>query len=401
MSPLIKAMSGPWRGDISEHNVSSLSPLDRWRAEVEQRAAARTYATEEEKQQNAATNREALLGALPVVGNLMAARDAGASAGEAVRAFGRGEGRQGLINSMLAALSGFGAITGLPTSRAAGQTAEAARDSAAVFLPAQPSKMSDLAMAMREEGEPVEKIFRATKAQRFFGPEGRLRSEVIDKGVPADTSRFAPGDVAPLTEVFPHHALYGQAPELRRFGVEFSGTPKPGQQGTARTRNADTFELSAGMPEDWNRAQLAKLLQYKVAESAGFSDAFTHNPASMMDDYRRAFRQVDPIIRAPEPGENLAAAMRWRERTLPQAQALHDAMTSRAENYVFGRMANKVAGNMEGRIVRERSSPTHPNNPPFPQTRFQAAIPIPQRYMTREEVGRFLDNWAKYGSGAE
>lgn len=104
-----------------------MSPIDRLKLRL---SLANQPVSPEQKAANLSQTREDALSVLPVIGNAMSARDAYTGAGEAYDAFGRGDYQQGGISGLLAAMSGLGAVTGLPFGKAAASVAKQAPDMA-------------------------------------------------------------------------------------------------------------------------------------------------------------------------------------------------------------------------------------------------------------------------------
>lgn len=107
-----------------------------------------------------------LLGAMPVIGNMLSASDAidtGAATANAVKA---GDWKQTAIQGGLTALNALGAVSGLPWGKTAGEAAKAGKDSANMFLPptAKGTDTTKLkqALEMEIEGKSPEYIWRET-----------------------------------------------------------------------------------------------------------------------------------------------------------------------------------------------------------------------------------------------
>lgn len=381
--------------DISEHDTSAMSPVDRLRLEAELADANGDYLTEDEKAQNARTNAEAAFSAVPIIGNILSARDAYQGAENAWTAFGEGNLRAGLMQSALAALAGVGAVTGLPTSKAAGGAARGASSRANVFMPAPSSKKVDLAYKMRDEGATNRKIAQETRVH--FGTEGKPRLESDDYNVPVNTKRFQPGDTAPMKDVFPQYGVFSHVPELKDIPVTFTARRKDAVAGALPDGRA---VLPLGMDEGWNREQLAKLLQYNTGTQRGFAAAATHNMDALLADYKKAVDRVQDIIDNPRPGDDLEAALRWQENAAPLFKRVEEQAAK--EDWSAGnRITKRMGGNAEARAVRERSYGKANNAYPYNDQQWQGLTALPQNNLTRDELVEFLTNWRTYGVGRD
>ncbi len=103
-----------------------MSPIDRLKLRMS--LANQATVSPEQRAANYRQTGEEVLSVLPVIGNAMAARDAYKGAGEAYNAFSQGDYKRGGLNGLLAAISGVGAVTGLPFGKMAGNVAKAAPD---------------------------------------------------------------------------------------------------------------------------------------------------------------------------------------------------------------------------------------------------------------------------------
>lgn len=108
--------------------INHLSPIDRWRFEMELRN--RYAVPEQERQANLRQTREDIASIVPGLGQAISARDAYQSGGQALSAYRGGNYREALMQSLLTGLSSIGAVAGLPTSRIAGRVARGAQSTA-------------------------------------------------------------------------------------------------------------------------------------------------------------------------------------------------------------------------------------------------------------------------------
>lgn len=371
------------------------SPIDAWREELEENAAARSQASEEQKAANAKVNQDAVLDALPVVGNYRAARRA-VDSGELALVHNRNQ-RSGEFakHAGLFGADVLGALSPLPFGKLAKEVAKGAKDSAAVFIPAPASKKAEKAFQMRDEGASNPEIAKETR--RFFGSEGKLRVEADDYKVPVNLKRFQHGDVAPLQDVFPHHGVFSHHGDLKTAPVRMF---KPNTTNAVAYKDPNgTLALPLTGDEKWSREQLAKLVQYNLAEKAGFSRAVTHNPQDTLKDYTETIRRVQDIIDNPKPGDDIGAALAWREHAEPMFKRLQEAATN-PDFSKFNRLSKRFGGNLDARAVRSRSEGANKVYP-YDAQQWLATTAIPHQTSTRDELAEFLANWKNYGVGRD
>lgn len=108
-----------------------MSPVDLVR--LRQELAARQQVSPEQRRANLRQTAEEALGVLPVIGNVLSARDAITSAGDTGAALGEGRYRDAAGNALLTGIGALGAVTGLPWGRGAREAAATGRDTASAF----------------------------------------------------------------------------------------------------------------------------------------------------------------------------------------------------------------------------------------------------------------------------
>lgn len=306
-----------------------------------------------------------------------------------------------------------------------------------VFVPAQPSKTSDLAREMRLNDVPNRQIFKQTN--RFFGPDGRLRAEVPDKPMAVKRLDMQPGDTAPMGDVVGHPSLFGVHPEMRDIPVKFTDPTNARGHPIARTGREGGYEISAGRDEDFYREQFAKLLNYQTGQKGGFGGAVLHDVHDQFKAYDDALRIAESIAANPKPGDDVAAALAYIERIRPMHQQLAEGVGAyggvrdiarkggpagidetmemtrlRGLTEDATRNANRsTAGNLESRLVRERAhrevsgGPNSLSRYPYEQgvrlgdvgENWSKAQVLPNRGMDRDDTARLIEDWAKYGIG--
>lgn len=127
--PLAKTLTDQAMGPSDP--FAGMSPMDALK--IRQELAAKQTVTPEQASANRWTTGKDALSVTPIIGQAMSAYDAGQGAGQAYDAFSQGEVKKGLLASALTALSGIGAVTGLPFGRMAGNAAKAGKDTASAF----------------------------------------------------------------------------------------------------------------------------------------------------------------------------------------------------------------------------------------------------------------------------
>lgn len=385
--------------------LRELSPIDALARTLEIPPRMENY----QRGQNSLRTAEDILSMIPGPGNVIAARDAFQGAEDAGKAFGAGDTRGGLLNAALAALSGVGAVVGLPTSRMAREVAREAKDTANVLIPAPAGRARDRALEMRDAGKTNPEVFADTR--RFFGPEGQPMMEISDRGMSVDTSPFRPGDRATFGDLIDHPALFGVRPELANVPIDFTDkfvTQQGVRGGVARRGPNQAAEITIGERPEWYREQIPKLLQYKIAEDSGLASALRHDLQDMIPEYQRAVSGAREIVDSPRPGEDLEAALNYLAKVEPWRDRLENALATREGQRTALKDATKVnAGNANARVVRGRAVASddvmrawgpYPYRQNMPS--FEKVIALPQEGATREQIAEFLANWQNFGAGA-
>jgi hypothetical protein len=418
-------------GGVSEFD--NLDPITREAV----RLTARGTRDPRQMAANAKINRDAVLDNLPVIGNVRAAGRAIDAGGELVTAAHYGHGKKKRRAALTMALEAVGALSPLPWGRRAGEAARTGKDTANVFVPAQPSKTADLAREMRGNDVPNRDIFRQTN--RFFGPDGRLRAEVPDKPMNIRRTDMQPGDSAPMGDVIDHPALFGVHPEMRDIPVKFTDPTNARGHPIARTHREGGFEVSAGRDEHFYREQMAKLLNYQAGQQGGFGGAVLHDIHDQFKAYDDALRMAEDIVRNPKPGDNVTAALAYIERLQPMRQQLAEGVDAagavrnvarrggasgvdeamevsrlRGVTEDAARAANRsTTGNLESRLVRSRAhrdvggGKGSLSRYPYEQgvrlgevgENWSKAQVLPGRGMDRDDTARMIDDWHNYGIG--
>lgn len=404
--------AAPPEPQADELDMTGLSPIDRLRMNLELGQAAGQNLTEDEKARNAEINREALLGVTPIVGNWMAAKDAGTSAGEASASFARGDTRAGLMQSALAALSGFGAVTGLPTSKAAGAAAKGASSRAGVFVPVEDAGKIDAVRSRRLDDVPLREIYHDTGA--FIDPSGKVLREIPDYPMGTGMGRFRPGDQATLGE-YADHPVFDLFPQYRDLPVTFTDfTDVRGGAPIARTLPDGGVELSLA-PGD-PRKGVAKVLQYNIAKDTGLPPSLRHGKAEALEGLQRGPRLMSGV----KPGDkaDLEALAAYIETMNTKRQDLLrnlELVDPKKASTLVQLLVNKNAGNVNSRVASGRATldsqgvkqiyPYNKQTPYFKRgggrgiTDYEDMFVLPPEGASDEQLLQFLREWRTYGAG--
>lgn len=410
-APATDTQPGIWEGvrasvrppaAIEDPDWAGMNPVDRHRLLTEIRNNQKV--SPEQMAANGRQNIEDLLSITPVIGNIMAAENAARSGTNAALDIGEGKYKSAAINSALALLSGFGAVTGLPTGKAAGAVAKDAGRTAAVFVPAGESKAAELARKLRNQGETNDSVFR--KSGLFFGPEGQLRREITDFPMEANTAGMKIGETVPLGSILKHDALFKEFPELRDHPVVLRGRTQHTDGPMSHTDpKTGKFMLELG-PDDANaRRDLAKMLQYKIADMHGFPRSMRHGFQQQQDDMNTAIGQA-ALSGSPHAQAYAHSVMQTKDFAL-------EAAKNKNERTATSMLTNRSAGNVDSRHVRGRVDvpdvsdkfpyarrPSYLNaSPKQAPGAFEHLMPLPAMHATNDDIKTMLENWIKYGSG--
>ncbi len=341
---------------------------------------------------------------LPVVGNAISAYDATETGGNAWNNLAAGNYKAGAIDAGLTGLNAIGAVLGLPIGKTAKEVAKAGKDTANVFVPAVMDATSDRAKDMRLSGKSPRDIWAETG--RFFGPEGRLRENISDAGM-AFKPGLEPYTTQSLGDVISHPELFDQFPTLAKSRVALKGPLRDRVGDAARTTADGTFEL----PLNASKGDVAKLLQYTIADQHGFSPALRHGT-----DKLRA-QLAGTIERAAganhETPKDLAALAAYIERINSTGSNFEDLLTRQGMSAAEKRTQQRIAGNADAKRVRYMANTegaesvypygTSPNFWPKAQKQrpqpWDSIVPIIPENLDSEGVRQFLARWHTYGSG--
>lgn len=393
-------------GSVSEEDLyrGTGSPIDRLKSELTARNIARV--SPERAAENRTASRTEALGMLPVVGNVMAGKDAYDIGREAVDDFRSGNYSDAMKKKILSKLFATAAMLGLPTSRTAGQVARGASSRANVFVPATDDAGADLAREMRAEGRGNQEIWK--ESGKFYGPEGTLREMISDRPMTMKMRNPVPDQNVThrLEDVIGHPELFEQFPELRGHPVRFKPATSDRYLNSARTDPRGDFEV----PTDVAPSDFAKLLQYEIARRSGYSPAARHG----VEQYRGELagtleRAARGAYKTPADLDALAA---YTNRIQDERGVL-DALIAQKGAKGALQATNRVAGNADARRVQHMSTqPGSENVYPYgtgefwPRKErnraisFENTFPLIPPRSSPEQAREFLLNWRTLGSGA-
>jgi hypothetical protein len=336
-----------------EQALRELSPIDALARSLEIPPRMENY----QRGQNSLRTAEDILSMIPGPGNVIAARDAFQGAEDAGKAFGAGDTRGGLMNAALAALSGVGAVVGLPTSRAARDAAREGARTARIFAGPE-AKTADRgalekAKDMRARGADRDEIWKDTG---WAWDERGLPYFEIDDSAAALRER---GITQPqyFDDFLDHPALFEASPEIAARRFSETGRPGSGAHFKPDMLNPDgridvgpgspSRRLSVALHEGQHAADLVRgashganantlapeaLEETRQAMSSKFGDAFAEWEAADQA-YRGMFRgafglqtpEMDAAIKRLAEAESVLAGVQNSPRgaVTPKSYAYH------------------------------------------------------------------------------
>lgn len=355
-------------------------------------------------------NLEELLGIVPVVGNALSARDAQEGYNTTLDEWESNSNARNALNVGSTGLSALGAVLGLPFSKTAGKVAKEAKNTANVFVPAISDAATDTAVDMRLSGKSNEDVWKETK--RFFGPEGKVRQSISDKPIRTiDPQSIVPGDMRKLGEVIEHPELFDQFPHLKEKTVRFHGGGDRFMQ-PSRTNAAGEFEV----PTNPHGVDIAKLLQYDLAETYGFSPAARHSADKHRAALASALERTESAMKKTGTMAEYEALSDYAKR-LRSEQNILEAFLGQKHKHSLTKASQRVGGNADARRVQAlQSNPalgadTYPYGEDWSGNRakaYQRPLSFPNLYplppnsvKTPEQLREFATDWKTKGSGVE
>jgi hypothetical protein len=421
-----KLSAGPAKSTVSElEDLANMSPVDlsKLRTELETR---QTFTPEQ-----AAANREetamGLAYSTPVLGNILSIRqayedrdlaDALEAAGELEAAEqARASAAANVAGGFMPSMGGLGSVKGAALRPGVFVPIEASRARTARSLVREMTgnPEADQRHAMRQ----LNNVLGEGDRRAFFGPEGKLKSEISDRNITVSDTRFLPGNETTLGKVIDHPELFAEMPELKNIPVRFGKAGASMGNGVARTTPDGAFEL---MPKSydsnkfsgWMKQNIAKLLQYHIGEKAGFAAGTKHDAYALLKELDRTIDDVSAQIDAGKLGDRARIYLKYLNRNKNEVQRemkqaydnpLDEFPTLDAKYGGSGqiparrevskelskRLNDKTAGNIEARYVYDASR--------FPRERpnYRGAVVIPPK---DADLDNFINDWLRYGQGA-
>lgn len=376
-------------GSVSEDEVQfGGSPIDEFRRTVNTRKF-----TPEQAAENRQRSAIELASNLPGPGNVLAAKEAWDASGRGGEALLRGAVRDAAAEYANMGLNIWGAVTGRPSSRAAGDAAQGASTRANTFIPVTQPRATQIAKESQAAGEPSQLLYENTGTT--FAPDGTLRRVLSDAPMQYDPKAVQSyGTGKTIGDVVEHPELFDKFPGMDKLPV----TVVPGA-GPASRGPAGGVLLFKDNPD--NSAEMLKSLQYKVSEQSGFGKAFTH-------DFPRNIEYLENVIKRAEnlgtdAGKLYAANIRQKvNEALQLANRAGDVRASQ-------KMNPRVLGNIDTKMTRHQwKDPSSANLDLDPYQLGQngrginrdSVIVVPQ-VGNDTVLNEFVERWRKHGTGRD
>ena len=240
------------------------------------------------------------LSVIPGPANMIAAKDAWDSGKEAVREFGQGNLGRGALATALAGLSGFGAVTGLPTSKMAGQVAKDAGLTTRIFAGPMAKTADHAALAraqdMKDAGASRDDIWRDT-GWDINNRDGVPRFEIDDSGAKLAGQDYIGGGITTFNGL--EHpglsAAYGEPPSVY-------GHIEPGKRVQGYYRHDGSPQVEAYSPDVENAKSVTlHEFQHDAQAKEGFSPGSTTAQFETRDEVIAALERakanggLDPV----------------------------------------------------------------------------------------------------------
>lgn len=311
---------------------AGMSPMDALK--LRQELAAKYPVSPQQASQNRATTLKDALSVTPVIGQAMSAYDAGQGAGQAYDAFSQGDIKKGALATALTALSGVGAVTGLPWGKAAGDVASEAGRTLNIFAgpTAKTADHAALAKAQELAGAGANRDDVWNQTGWFTGPDGKWRFEIDDSGAQLagvtalDKPSLFGRRGEPTSATFSgldHRALdeaYGQSPMI--YGKYGPGITESGSHIPSADPNfAPYLEVQGPTSQDARSIALHER-QHDIQGREGFANG---GQLTGPEDYRRLAGEVE--ARNVQSRMNMTAAERrakapWLTQDVPDDQQI-------------------------------------------------------------------------------
>jgi hypothetical protein len=384
------------------------SVIDDLRESIEMRAAHQPDPGE--RTANLRTTANDVASVLPVIGNAMSARDAVETGGETIAAAGSGNLKRALAMAGLTGLNTVGAVTGLPWGRGATQAAREGSSTANVFIPAAPGKASDKAVDMREDGQPMDRIWRET--QRLIAPDGSIRRELRDQGMKL-ARPLGVGETVPLGQAIEHPALFANMPALADRTVTATDSIDRMGNPVVRTTPEGNFQLNPAVGDI--RPAMSKLVQYEINRASGLAHPLRHGAREFEAHIDRARSMADDL----DP-RDMADRRRVDEylNSIGDVRDQYDLMreldsySGRAgHSPAAAKVISRNAGNIDAKAAADRvtmkpdemSAWPYRRRPPGVSNnvlpRFEDIYSLPPEGLNQAEMMDFIRRWRELGSG--
>ena len=382
---------------VSENEVElGGSPIDRIKRELK----FTPRVSEAQAAENRAASRDAALSSLPVVGNIMAARDAYGSGKQAAEDFKAGRYGDFIKNRIISKATALSAMLGLPVGRTAANAVRGASSRTNVFVPSVQDDVYDRVHEQRRLGMKNHSV--ANRTGRVFSAEGKLLEEIPDRTMQVNKELIAPGAKMQLGDLIQHPELFEHYPHLRNIPVEFTPVGVDGKPFRGGLTRADGSFLLSSNVED-QRGDVAKLLQHVISAESGMSPGVRH---SLADVYGNI-----------EGSAALARQGRYRKPSDVDAVNAYLQQLGDAKGSVDGlvgqgliakatdRFGRRSAGNVLAKRVQARVTMPEQaipfNRYPFggEDVDFAKQIPLLRREMTPDQIREAIVNYKDFGAG--
>jgi hypothetical protein len=387
--------------------TDTMSPVDllRLRRELD----ARRRVSDQQRAETGLQTIHEVAGMLPVTGNAMAAADAYTAGRDALAAARKGRWREAATEAGIAGISGLGALSPVPWGRSAGRAAAEGADMARVLVPVEDGG-ARVAREMREAGVAPDRIWRETR--RTPAPDGSIRREIPDQGIELKRD-FKPGDVEQLSRAVRHPKLFAAHPELMQRPLYITDELDSLGAPVARTTDTGAFVLN---PRAKVRASLAKMLQYEVNKGTGLATPVRHGTKALQQALDSAITRADALD-VTDPATRRAIddyldVLADQREHYGNMRAMESYGKRGPVSDAAARVAEKSAGNLEGKIAALRSGSDEAGMHQWPYRRvgsylkgsqqlpkFDDVYALPPEGMEGDELLRFIQRWHSAGAG--
>lgn len=276
-------------------------------------------------------NMRLLASMLPVIGNVMAAKDAYDNAGQVVEASKAGDIRGQRKAATMTGLSLLGAMSPLPWGGAAGRAAEGATSRANIFAGPMAKTADHAALAKAQEMTAAGVGRDAIHAQTgwFRGVDGKWRFEIDDSAARLSGEKYLGGGVSGFTGL--EHpgftSAYGETPPI--YGGYEAGKRPSGSYHGASGGNASHIEAQGGNAAEARSVTLHEL-QHDLQAKEGFAPGGT--PSQMADIWGPEAWRVRVPMETKLVAEDLGLAGKPIYSGMPEYDRLKEAVRQSIED---------------------------------------------------------------------